>query len=76
MKTRYFSEYDREIKSDKGLNEVISSINENVIENGLKYAVMYEHQLIAEAQETEKEFIINSTKLCYTHRTKRLLRTL
>ena len=59
MKTRYFSEYDREIKSDKGLNEVISSINENVIENGLKYAVMYEHQLIAEAQETEKEFIIN-----------------
>ena len=59
MKTRYFSEYDREIKSDKGLNEVISSINENVIENGLKYAVMCEHQLIAEAQETEKEFIIN-----------------
>ena len=59
MKTRYFSEYDREIKSDKGLNEVINAINENVIENGLKYAVMCEHQLIAEAQETEKEFIIN-----------------
>lgn len=61
MKTRYFSEYDREIKSDKGLNEVISSINENVIENGLKYAVMCEHQLIAEAQGTEKEIIINIT---------------
>ena len=59
MKTRYFSEYDREINGEKGLNEVISSINENVIENGLKYAVMCEHQLIAEAQETEKEFIIN-----------------
>lgn len=59
MKTRYFSEYDREIKSDKGLNEVINVINENVIANGLKYAVMCEHQIIAEAQETEKEFIIN-----------------
>ena len=59
MKTRYFSEYDNEIKAEKGLNEVISSINENVMANGLKYAVMCEHQLIAEAQETEKEFIIN-----------------
>lgn len=59
MKTRYFSEYDNEIKAEKGLNEVINAINENVIENGLKYAVMCEHQLIAEAQETEKEFIIN-----------------
>ena len=59
MKTRYFSEYDREINGEKGLNEVINVINENVIANGLKYAVMCEHQLIAEAQETEKEFIIN-----------------
>lgn len=59
MKTRYFSEYDREITAEKGLNEVISSINENVMANGLKYAVMCEHQLIAETQETEKEFIIN-----------------
>ena len=59
MKTRYFSEYDREINGEKGLNEVINVINENVIANGLKYAVMCEHILIAEAQETEKEFIIN-----------------
>ena len=59
MKTRYFSEYDREINAEKGLNEVINAINENVLSNGLKYAVMCEHQLIAEAQETEKEFIIN-----------------
>lgn len=59
MKTRYFSEYDREINADKGLNKVINVINENVLSNGLKFAVMCEHQLIAEAQETEKEFIIN-----------------
>lgn len=59
MKTRYFSEYDREINAEKGLNELIDAINENVIANELKYAVMCEHQLIAEAQETEKEFIIN-----------------
>lgn len=59
MKTRYFSEYDNKIKAEKGLNEVISSINENVMANRLKYAVMCEHQLIAEAQETEKEIIIN-----------------
>ena len=32
-----------------------------MIENGLKYAVMCEHQLIAEAQGTEKEIIINIT---------------
>ena len=61
MKTRYFSEYDNEIKAEKGLNKVINSINENVIENELKYAVMCEHQLIAEAQGTEKEIIINIT---------------
>ena len=61
MKTRYFSEYDREIKAEKGLNEVINAINENVMSNGLKYAVMCEHQLIAEAQENEKEIIINIT---------------
>jgi len=61
MKTRYFSEYDNKIKAEKGLNEVISSINENVMANRLKYAVMCEHQLIAEAQETEKEIIINIT---------------
>lgn len=61
MKTRYFSEYDNEIKAEKGLNEVINAINENVMSNGLKYAVMCEHQLIAEAQETEKEIIINIT---------------
>ena len=59
MKTRYFSEYDREINAEKGLNEVINVINENVTANGLKYAVMCEHKLIAEAQGTEKEFIIN-----------------
>lgn len=59
MKTRYFSEYDREINAKKVLNEVINAINENVLSNGLKFAVMCEHQLIAEAQETEKEFIIN-----------------
>ena len=61
MKTRYFSEYDNEIKAEKGLNKVINAINENVIENELKYAVMCEHQLIAEAQGTEKEIIINIT---------------
>lgn len=59
MKTRYFSEYDNEIKAEKGLNEVINAINENVMSNGVRHAVMCEHQLIAEAQENEKEFIIN-----------------
>ena len=61
MKTRYFSEYDNEIKAEKGLNEVINAINENVMANGLKYAVMCENKLITEAQETEKEIIINIT---------------
>mgnify|MGYP000863345626 FL=1 len=59
MKTRYFSEYDNEIKAEKGLNEVINAINENVMSNGVRHAVMCEHQLIAEAQKNEKEFIIN-----------------
>ena len=61
MKTRYFSEYDNEIKAEKGLNEMINAINENVMSNGVRHAVMCEHQLIAEAQETEKEIIINIT---------------